>query len=58
MVTRLTALRKETVVETAMTKEIEELSRMTVNQPRQKYLQLFGEESRSNHKQFLFRRIA
>ena len=31
---------------------------MTVTQLRQKYLEVFGEESRSNHKQFLFRRIA
>ena len=31
---------------------------MTVGQLRQKYLGVFGEESRSNHKQFLFRRIA
>ena len=31
---------------------------MTVGQLRQKYLEVFGEESRSNHKQFLFRRIA
>ena len=44
--------------ETAMRKEIDELSRMTVGQLRQKYLEVFGEESRSNHKQFLFRRIA
>jgi len=60
MDTRLTALRKEKRVETAMQtqKEIEALSRMTVGHLRQKYLELFGEESRSNHKQFLFRRIA
>jgi hypothetical protein len=60
MDTRLTALRKEKRVETAMQmqKEIEALSRMTVGQLRQKYLEVFGEESRSNHKQFLFRRIA
>ena len=45
-------------METAMRKEIDELSRMTVGQLRQKYLEVFGEESRSNHKQFLFRRIA
>lgn len=47
-------------METAMQmqKEIEALSRMTVGQLRQKYLEVFGEESRSNHKQFLFRRIA
>src|SRR5579862_1762625 len=48
----------ENGVETAMRKEIDELSRMTVSQLRQKYLEVFGEESRSNHKQFLFRRIA
>ena len=38
--------------------EIEGLRRLTVGQLRQKHLELFGEESRSNHKQFLFRRIA
>jgi hypothetical protein len=48
----------ENEVETAMRNEIDELSRMTVGQLRQKYLGVFGEESRSNHKQFLFRRIA
>src|ERR1017187_6602927 len=60
MDTRLTALRKEKRVETAMQmkKEIEALSRMTTGQLQQKYLEVFGEESRSNHKQFLFRRIA
>jgi len=51
-------MRMENNVETAMRKEIDELSRMTVGQLRQKYLVVFGEESRSNHKQFLFRRIA
>src|ERR1022692_1550589 len=58
MDTRLTAMRMENEVETAMRNEIDELSRMTVGQLRQKYLGVFGEESRSNHKQFLFRRIA
>ena len=60
MDTRLTALRKERRVETAMQmqREIEALSRMTVGQLREKYMEVFGEESRSNHKQFLFRRIA
>ena len=60
MDTRLTALRKEKSRgdRDAMRKEIEELSRMTVGQLREKYLEVFGEESRSNHKQFLFRRIA
>lgn len=55
---RLTALRKEKRVETTMQKQIDELSRMTVGQLREKYMEVFGEESRSNHKQFLFRRIA
>ncbi len=60
MDTRLTALRKEKRVETAMQmkKEIEALSRMTTGQLQQKYLEVFGEESRSFNKQFLFRRIA
>ena len=51
-------MRMENGAEAAMHKEIEELSRMTVGQLRQKYSVVFGEESRSNHKQFLFRRIA
>lgn len=38
--------------------QIEELRKMTVVQLREKYREVFGEESRSNHKQFLFRRIA
>src|SRR5258708_39351884 len=58
MDTRLTAMRMENEVETAMRKEIDELSRMTVGQLRQKYPGVFGEESRSRHRQFLFRRIA
>ena len=51
-------MRTENGVETAMRKEIDELGWMTVGQLREKYLEAFGEESRSNHKQFLFRRIA
>jgi Protein of unknown function (DUF2924) len=31
---------------------------MTVGQLKEKYGEVFGESSRSNHKQFLFRRIA
>ena len=60
MDTRLTASRRENVVKTTMQiqKEIEALSRMTVGQLRQKYTEVLGEESRSHHKQFLFRRIA
>ena len=44
--------------ESVMRKEINELSTMTAGQLRQKYKEFFGEESRSNHRQFLFRRIA
>ena len=51
-------MRMENEVENAMRKEIDQLSLMPVSQLRQKYLDVFGEESRSNHKQFLFRRIA
>jgi hypothetical protein len=38
--------------------EIEQLRGATVRQLRAKYFELFGEPSRSNHKQFLFRRVA
>ena len=38
--------------------QIEELKYMIVGQLREKYRQVFGEESRSSHKPFLFRRIA
>ena len=38
--------------------QIEEVQRMTVGLLREKYRDVFGEESRSNHKQFLIRRIA
>jgi Protein of unknown function (DUF2924) len=58
MDTRLTAMRMENSVETTMRKQIDELSRMPVSQLRVKYLEAFGEEARSNHRQFLFRRIA
>src|ERR1700689_3978952 len=42
----------------AVLKEIEGLRRLTVGGLRDKYREVFGEESRSNHKDFLFRRIA
>jgi hypothetical protein len=42
----------------ALKLEIEDLRRMTVGQLRRKHLELFGEEIRSNHKEFLFKRIA
>ena len=38
--------------------EIEKLRGATVSELRAKYFELFGEPSRSNHKQFLFRRVA
>jgi len=42
----------------AVLKEIEGLRRLTVGGLREKYREVFGEESRSNHREFLFRRIA
>src|SRR6185503_11185390 len=42
----------------AVLKEIESLRRLTIGRLRQKYREVFGEDSRSNHKDFLFRRIA
>ena len=44
--------------ETRIREQIEGLRQMTVGQLKEKYRDAFGEESRSNHKQFLFRRIA
>ncbi len=38
--------------------EIEALKNLRVNGLKEKYREVFGEESRSNNKQFLFRRIA
>ena len=38
--------------------EIEQLRGATVRELRTKYFELFGQPSRSNHKQFLFRRVA
>jgi Protein of unknown function (DUF2924) len=48
----------EIVRTTGLREEIEALRRMTVGQLKDKYQVLFQETSRSNHKQFLFRRIA
>jgi Protein of unknown function (DUF2924) len=49
---------EEKMNETHIREQIESLRHMTVGQLRDKYQEAFGEESRSNHKQFLFRRIA
>jgi hypothetical protein len=51
-------LRTEKVSSTAIREQIEALRQMTVGQLKEKYREVFGELSRSNHKQFLFRRIA
>ena len=45
-------------METTIRKEIEALRHMTVAQLKKKYMEVFGEETRSHHKHFLFRRIA
>ena len=58
MDTRLTAPRKEKALQTTVRKEIEALRTMTLKQLRQKHAEVFGEETRSHHKHFLFRRIA
>jgi len=43
---------------TQVHEQIEALRHMTVRELRERYSEVFGEQSRSNHKQFLFRRIA
>lgn len=55
---RLTPPRKEKDLQIQIHAQIEALRRMTVRELRGRYREVFGEESRSNHKQFLFRRIA
>ena len=45
-------------MEAAVLKEVEALRRLSVTGLREKYLEVFGEESRSHHKDFRFRRIA
>src|SRR5260370_9276316 len=49
---------EEKMNETQIREQIEGLRHMTVGQLKDKYTEAFGETSRSNHKQFLFRRIA
>lgn len=51
-------MRTETVSSTALREQVEALRHMTVRQLKEKHRDVFGEASRSNHKQFLFRRIA
>lgn len=45
-------------MDAAVLKQIEQLRHLTVAGLRQKYRQVFGEDSHSNHKDYLFRRIA
>jgi hypothetical protein len=51
-------LEKRTVETASVWMEIEQLRGATVSELRAKYFSLFGQPSRSNHKQFLFRRVA
>jgi hypothetical protein len=51
-------MRKDTVSSTALRELIEGLRHMTVGQLKERYREVFGEGTRSGHKQFLFRRIA
>ena len=44
--------------ENEIREEIEGLRSLTTAQLKEKYREVFGESSRSNHKQFLFRRVA
>jgi len=44
--------------ETEIREEIEALRSLTTLERKDRYRELFGEQSRSNHKQFLFRHIA
>ena len=52
------AMRVGEDMETSVLKQIEQLRRMTVASLRGRYREVFGEETRSYHKEFLFRRIA
>ncbi len=45
-------------METSVLRQIEQLRRMTVGSLRARYQEVFSEETRSYHKEFLFRRIA
>ena len=45
-------------MDAAVLKEIEQLRSLTVNGLREKYREIFGEDSRSGNKDYLYRRIA
>ncbi|MCL4488398.1 MAG: DUF2924 domain-containing protein [Chloroflexi bacterium] len=48
----------EIAIKGDIAQQIAQLGHMTVPQLRKKYAEVFGEESRSNNRQFLYRRIA
>ena len=50
--------RHETKASRPMSERIAALERMTASQLRREYAEVFGEESRSGNRQWLFRRIA
>ena len=52
---RLMPLRKETSVQIQVREQIEAIRDIRTSQKREKYREVFGEELRPNHKQFLFR---
>jgi hypothetical protein len=45
-------------MEITMNQEIQRIFRMTTGELREKYMEVFGEETRSHHKEFLRKRIA
>jgi hypothetical protein len=50
--------REEDILETAVLVEIEKLRRESLGAMRQKYREVFGEDTRCRHREHLFRRIA
>ena len=54
----MTIERHETKASRPMSERIAALERMTASQLRREYAEVFGEESRSGNRQWLFRRIA
>jgi Protein of unknown function (DUF2924) len=54
----LTATKREYRMDVSIVNEIEELRQMKAVALRIRYREVFGEESRSSNRQFLFRRIA
>jgi hypothetical protein len=55
---QVNAMRNTAINTPSLQEEIESLRHMTVGQLQERYREVFGEDTRSYHKQFLFRRIA